>query len=221
MSLTAIKLLFVVLPFLFAPDKPSFKGNGESLEQFLSAKMIYPLYAKQNCIQRTIKVSFQLNPDGKVVNAHVKDGLGVDLDEEALRLIALTSYKWEMPKNYNQNNMLIVPIRFSLTGYGCDRKSKSEIDKAIANYQTLQALEDVVINYYQNKNNGNTSSKSAAEIEKLKAELGYDAELVAQKLEEAKQKIRQGDKVAACKVLHFIKSIGFNDADALIAENCK
>lgn len=222
MNFAAVKLLFLILPFLFSsPEQPSFKGNGKSLEQFLSDKMIYPIYAKHHCIQRTIHVSFQLNHEGKVMNTHVKDGLGIDLDEEALRLIVLTSYKWKIPSGYDERTILTVPIHFSLKNFGCELKPKSEIEQAITDYQTLQALENVVTNYYQNKSDEAVDQNDEQKINKLKAELGFDQELVAQKLEEAKLKLRQGDKDAACKALHFIKNIGFNDADALIAENCK
>jgi TonB family protein len=222
MLLSFINILLIsILTWFPIAGQPVFKNGKQTLNQFLDANMVYPWYAKQNCIQGTIKVAFRLNKNGELFHAEVKEGLGVDLDDEALRLIKLTNHKWAIPENYNENTDIVIPVRFSLKNYDCDRVSKQETEKAIALYQPRQALEDVVTNYYQNKTAGKANVKNEQEIIRLKADLGFDEELVAEKLDEAKKMLKQGDKDGACKVLNFIKNIGFADADELIAENCK
>lgn len=222
MFLSFLKPFLIIILFsFFNGEKPVFKNGNQNLEQFLEANMVYPWYAKQNCIQGTIKVGFQLNNNGQLANVKVVSGLGIDLDDEALRLINLTNGKWKTPKGYQENTEIIIPVKFALKNYNCESQSKQAIEKAIIVYQTRQALEDVVTSYYKNKIEGNENSKNEQEILRLKADLGFDEELVAEKLGEAKEMLKQGDRKGACKVLNFIKNIGFSDADDLIAANCK
>mgnify|MGYP006166687107 FL=1 len=82
-------------------------------------------------------------------------------------------------------------------------------------------LEQVVTNYYRNKEKGTVNDKNEFEILQIKAELGFDDNFINTKLREAKQKLRQGDQQGACETLFFIKYIGSNAANDLIAENCK
>lgn len=221
MVLSFLKFLLISTFMFFSQGDPVFESNGKTLDQFLSSNMIYPSYSKQNCIQATIKVSFQLNQQGEVFNTKIKNGLGIDLDDEAIRLIKLTNGKWNIPKNHKENTEVIIPVKFSLKNYGCENQSNQSIQKAVVLYQTRQKLENVVTNYYQNKTQGKTNTDNDQQIIELKADLGFDEELVAQKLEEAKRMLKQGDQSGACKTLSFIKNIGFSNADALIAENCK
>lgn len=204
-----------------ATEKPIFDNNQETITHFLATNMVYPWYAKQNCLQGTIKVAFQLNKSGEMFNAHVKDGLGIDLDDEALRLIKLTNHKWKLGLNHKENTEIIIPVKFSLENYNFENQSKQQIKTAITLYQTRQTLEDVVTNYYKNKGAGNANTKNEQQILQLKADLGFDEELVAEKMADANKMLRQGDKNGACEILRFIKNIGFSDADDLIAENCK
>lgn len=216
-----IKIWLLGFAGLFHADQPQFKGGTEALNSFITSKMIYPSFSKANCIQGTIYVSFQLSKNGEVFNSRVQKGLGIDLDTEALRLIRLTSTKWEMPTNHNENLKLVLPVNFSLKNYGCNERSSDDISKAITLYQSHLALEKAVLNYYKNKADGKTNLENEAEIIQLKAELGFDDQFINSKLKEAKQKLKQGDKEGACESLYFVKYIGSSAADVMIAENCK
>lgn len=219
-SLIKFALIFC-LSLLGAEDKPVFKGGENALEQFINSNTVYPVFAKRNCLQGVIYVSFNLDKHGQVSNAKVRQGLGIDLDDEAIRLVKLTTNKWEIPRNYNERTEIVVPIKFTLENYNCDKITAKQIALATELYKTQQALQDVITSYYKNKLAGVANTKNESEILKLKAEFGYDAALVEEKITEAKNKLKQGDKQGACETLHFIKNIGFTDADALIAENCK
>jgi ribosomal protein L5 len=126
-----------------------------------------------------------------------------------------------VPENFNENDRLIVPINFSLKNFGCNDRSRDQINQAIVNYQARAALEKVVVNYYRNKEKETVNDKNEFEILQLKSELGFDDDFINSKLKEAKQKLRQGDKIGACETLLFVKYIGSAAADGLIAENCK
>lgn len=219
--LSFINIIFIGFLSFFQAEQPAFKGGTEALNNFITSKTIYPSFSKNNCIQGTIYVSFQLNKNGEVFGAKVNKGLGIDLDLEALRLIRLTNNKWIVPANHNENSRLIIPVNFTLKNYSCDSRTGDEINKSIALYQARAALEKAVTNYYRNKEKGNISNKNEAEILQLKAELGFDDTFIAKKLKEAKKMLKQGDKAGACESLNFIKYIGSDAANALIAENCK
>ena len=216
-----LKIVMITLFALFLQDQPTFKGGNGALDSFIQNRMMYPSYAKNNCLEGTINVSFNLNKLGEVSNAMVTKGLGIDIDQEAVRIIRLTSGKWEVPDNFNEQNKLIVPINFSLKNFGCNERSRDQINQAIVNYQAKAALEKVVVNYYRNKEKGTVNDKNEFEILKLKSELGFDDNFINSKLKEARQKLRQGDQIGACETLLFIKYIGSNAADLMLAENCK
>ena len=221
MVIIYLKIWIIAFASLFSTDDPTFKGGNAALTDFIASKLIYPGFSKSNCIQGTIYVAFQLDKNGVVFNSKVQKGLGVDLDDEALRLVRLTSNKWNITATHNENTRLVIPVNFSLKNYNCDNRSSDEINQAIALYQSHISLQKAVLNYYQNKAEGKVNEQNEAEIISLKNDLGIDDEFIGQKLKEAKQKIKQGDKEGACESLYFIKYTGSTAADLLIAENCK
>ncbi len=221
MLLIYFKIWLISVSGLLAPDQPTFKGGTDALNTFIANRMIYPTFSKNNCLQGKIFVAFQLNKEGNVFNSKVQKGLGIDLDEEALRLIRLTNGKWEIPSNYDTNSQLVMPISFSLKNYDCNTRSADQINKAIDLYRNRLALENVVLNYYRNKYEGKINQQNEFEIIQIKNDLGFGDKFINDKMREAKQKLKQGDKEGACESWYFVKYIGSNTADEMIAENCK
>lgn len=221
MVIIYLKIWIIVFASLFNTNDPTFKGGNVALTDFIASKLIYPSFSKRNCIQGTIYVAFQLDKNGVVFNSKVQKGLGVDLDDEALRLVRLTSNKWIITAPHNENTRMVIPVNFSLKNYNCDNRTPDEINQAITIYQSHISLQKAVLNYYQNKAEGKVNEQNEAEIISLKYDLGFDDEFIGQKLKESKQKIKQGDKEGACESLYFIKYTGSTAADLLIAENCK
>jgi TonB family protein len=221
MKLNLLILFLFFLQASFKPaENPSFKGGKSGLADFINQSMIYPEYSKQNCIQGTIEVSFRLNSQGQIIESKVQKGLGIDLDDEALRLIKLTSGKWTIPAHYDTTSVLTLPVNFSLRQFNCWR-SAAEIKAAIDAYKAQGYLSDAVITYYEKKNTGKYSADDEQKIIQLKEELGYDDDYISRLIDQAKQKIKQGDQEGACKDLQFIRKIGSNKADKLISTHCK
>ena len=109
---------------LFAGDNlPTFKGGQKNLDNYIAQSIIYPEYAKFNCLQGTIRVSFQLTRKGRIFNSRVEKGYGIDLDKEALRVVRLTSGKWIVPANFDTSQNLSLPINFSPMINACARPS--------------------------------------------------------------------------------------------------
>ena len=221
MLLIFFKIWLTGISGVLATDQPTFKGGTDALNNFIANRMIYPTFSKINCLQGKIFVSFSLDKEGHVFNSKVQKGLGIDLDQEALRLIRLTNGKWEVPDNYDTNSQLVIPISFSLKNYNCNDRSSDEIGKAIELYRNRLALQNVVTNYYRNKYEGKINQQNEIEIINIKNDLGFDDKFINEKMREAKQKLKQGDKEGACESWYFVKYIGSNAADEMIAENCK
>lgn len=200
---------------------PVFKGGHRALENFISGHIVYPGYSKQNWIQGTVQVSFNLTHKGKVFGQKIHKGFGIDLDDEALRIIRLTSGKWVVPAGFDTTSTMTIPITFSLQDYNCAGRSQSDIRDAINAYRAQEELAGAITNFYEKKETGNYSPGDEQKIEKLKEQLGYNDEFIADLISQAKRKIKQGDKEGACEDLKFIKKIGSNQADELIKENCK
>ncbi|MDF3077081.1 MAG: energy transducer TonB [Sphingobacteriaceae bacterium] len=215
-----ISILTFFSAFLF-DGRPEFKGGAQKLNYFITSNMVYPEFAKQNCLQGTIQVNFKLGKTGKVYDSFVQKGFGVDLDKEALRIVRLTSGKWVVPAGYDTTVAIVLPINFSLQEYKCEQRSPEDINAAIAAYQARESMTKAVTNFYQKKYAGQADIEDEAKIMQLKVELGFDDAFISRVLKQAQTKIKQGDKESACEDFNFIHNIGSVKADKLIAQYCQ
>ncbi len=215
MKLVLLTLLNLML--LNPSEHPTFKGGQKNLTSFITFNLIYPEYAKQNCLQGTINVSFKVTKQGRIFESKITKGLGIDLDDEALRIIRLTSGKWIVPADHDTTVALVIPINFSLKEYHCEQKSSDDIKEAITAYKTRGDLTKAIFNFYTQKP---PRREGTIEIERLKAELGYNEKFINKMIRQGQRKLKQGDKESACEDFNFVRKIGSNKADKLISENC-
>jgi len=215
-------ILICLACFSVAQAQPTFKGGQAALDNFISGKIIYPEFSSQNCIEATIQVSFLVSTTGQVTDARVQQGLGIDLDDEAIRVVKLTSGKWQVPAGYKNAVRVVLPIRFRPDYIKCQKRTGTvmTMNEAIATYQKRQELENAVTNYYINKRAGKADEQKEGTIQALKTELGIDEDLWKDLLEQAGQKLKQGDKEGACKDWKFIRDTGSNLADSYLAKYC-
>ncbi|ADY53589.1 TonB family protein [Pseudopedobacter saltans DSM 12145] len=211
-------LIFWTIPF---QESPTFYNGKQTLQEFVNQHIIYPNYSKANCIQATISVTFNVNSEGKVSRVYVSDGPGIDLDEEAIRVIKLTDGKWQVKNTRYKIWQITLPIKFALEEPRCQDRNKAETNNAIAYYQIQEQLQNTVFEYYKKKAKGENNPKDEPHIIKLKQELGFDDEFIETKLAEARKMIKQNDTENTCKTLLIIKNIGSDAADKLIEEFCK
>lgn len=215
-----ILALLTTLAAFFYEGQPEFKGGAIKLNSFITSNIVYPEFAKQNCLQGTIQVKFKLDKTGRVYDSWVQKGFGVDLDKEALRIVRLTSGKWTIPASYDTTVALVLPINFALEQYKCEQRSRDDINAAIAAYHAREGMIRAITNFYQKKDAGQTGS-DATKVLELKAELGFDDAFVNRMLKQAQTKIKQGDKESACEDFNFIHNIGSDKADKLLAQYCR
>jgi TonB family protein len=146
MKKAALFIAFCI-SIVVASAQPAFKGGNYALNNFLSAKIIYPEYSRQNCIGGTVQVSFMLDEKGNVNGAKIQQGMGIDLDDEALRVIKLTSGQWTIPDNYDAGTRIVLPVKFTPDAQRCS--GVHDQGTAIEAYKNRQELEKVVTTYYK------------------------------------------------------------------------
>lgn len=212
-------LLLCLLLFGFSvQSQPIIKGG---LERFVMENKVYPPYSLQNCIQGVVNIEFKLNHKGEVFYSAVRSGIGTDLDDEALRLIRMSTGKWEVPKTHDTAVVIIAPMVFELSGYGCEGKTRAEIQQAIAGYKASVGLQEVILNFYKNRDTKGYKAEDEARFARLKEELGYNEKYFQERIEDGKRKLKQKDSKAACEDFMFVKNMGSSLADALIAQYCQ
>ena len=216
--MTRILLAFFVLSAFCLKAQPVIKGG---LEAFVTSNSIYPRYSLHNCIQGTVVISFKLNKTGEVYFSKISSGIGTDLDDEALRLIRLSSGKWIVPKNHDTAISLIAPMKFGLSGYNCEGKNPQEIQSAIMAYRTNEGLTNSILNFYRNKEKGTYKKEEEGRFVQLKDELGYDDEYFRERINDGMRKLKQKDKQGACEDFLFVKHMGSTLADEMLGKYCK
>jgi len=75
-------------------SQPEFKGGMNALGQFLGNNIRYPVEASRVGAHGKVFVSFVVTDDGTLDEYKVLQGVGWGLDEEALRVVKMTSGRW-------------------------------------------------------------------------------------------------------------------------------
>ena len=101
---------------LFIPAK--FPNGQEALYDWLRKHIEYPETARRARIEGTVYVEFTVQPDGRLSNSNIKQGVDKLLDDEALRVVSLLP-KWEAAKMDGISTALVytLPIKFSLEDF--------------------------------------------------------------------------------------------------------
>lgn len=217
-----MKVLFTICFIFFsalASAQVQFQSGKKSFTDFLRENTIYPSFSKANCIQGTVNISLKLDGNGNIYSSKVIKGILTDLDDEALRLVRLSSGKWQVPSGYDTTTAVVIPVNFKLEGFNCEGKSSAAMETAIRAYQSEEALTNSVINFYKNID----QAKPGQEVQfiNIKRQLGIDDEYLNSRIEKGLQKIKQGDKQGACEDFSFVKNMGSNLADAYLSKYCK
>ena len=218
-----IPLLILVLRLAvdFQSDRPQFKGGPNNLDAFIKNNLLYPEYSKANCLQGTIHIQFKLNRRGQIYDSEVKKGFAIDLDDEALRLIRLSSGKWIIPANYDTTTAIVLPVNFALKDYDCEERDKDDLNAAIAAYHARADLTKAIFNYYDKKTIGEARPDEELRIAALKVQLGYNEKYISRFYKQALRKLKQGDKESACEDLLTVRRLGSDLAEESIKKNCR
>jgi TonB family protein len=94
-----------------------YKGGIPRFGDFLSNNLSYPSAAQRSNIEGQVYVQFVVCTDGTLCDYKVLRGIGFGCDEEALRVIKLSSGKWKpgSQRGKSVRSRFTIPINFKLT----------------------------------------------------------------------------------------------------------
>ncbi len=104
------------VPFQIVEIKPTFQGGNENaFTKWVFEHLQYPAYARENKVQGRVILQFVVDENGNVGNVKVIRGVAPSLDQEALRVVAM-SPKWTpgSQKGKNVKVRYIFPVIFQL-----------------------------------------------------------------------------------------------------------
>jgi TonB family protein len=98
--------------------EPQPKGGMKALHAFIEDNLRYPDHSFDHAIEGTVYVRFTVSKTGRVTTAEIDKGVAPELDQEALRLIALSDQElgW-LPGSHQGKNvemLRIVPVTFAI-----------------------------------------------------------------------------------------------------------
>jgi Ca-activated chloride channel family protein len=104
------------LVFTIVEEMPEFTGGQKARDAFFISNLSYPEIARENGISGTVYVSFIIDKKGNVSDVKVLRGIGGGCDEEAVRVIKLTSGKWKVGKQNGKavKVLMNIPVYFSM-----------------------------------------------------------------------------------------------------------
>lgn len=73
--------------------KPTYPGGSAAFRKFIRENLRYPKEALKKKIEGVVRVRYEIDYHGKVVDTKVMTGLGHGCDEEAQRIIRLLKFK--------------------------------------------------------------------------------------------------------------------------------
>jgi len=98
-------------------EKASFPGGDAGFQRFIAENITFPPMALENDIQGTVNVMFVVDKTGKVKDVAIlgrKRGFG--LEDEAIRVIKMTSGRWIPAKQRDKsvNMRFRIPVKFQI-----------------------------------------------------------------------------------------------------------
>lgn len=106
-----------IFDFHEVSESAIFKGGESAMLKFISDNIKYPALAKENNIEGKVLMQFIVTKEGAVRDVRViGNKLGSGLDEEAIRVIKLTSGLWTPAKQRAKSFSMIfrLPVNFTL-----------------------------------------------------------------------------------------------------------
>lgn len=79
--------------------KPQYPGGSKALTAFIIENLKYPKEAAEKKIEGTVRLRLDIDRSGKVVKAHVIQGIGHGCNEEAQRVAYMLVFKTDPPKS--------------------------------------------------------------------------------------------------------------------------
>jgi len=102
--------------FIYVKNMPEFPGGVVALKRYIGSHVVYPAVAKENGIEGTVFLRFEVTKTGKVGKVELQKGVDPLLDNEAIKVIkTLPRFK---PGEQNGKKVSVwysIPVTFKLT----------------------------------------------------------------------------------------------------------
>ncbi len=93
-----------------------FPGGDQAVSEYLSENLQYPMTARENFIEGTVTVAFNVLKDGSISNITIMRGLGYGCDEEVIRVIeSMPNWKPAVRNGEAVDASARLKIKFELT----------------------------------------------------------------------------------------------------------
>lgn len=94
---------------------PEFPGGQEAMMKYLEQSIQYPQSAKDNGVEGTVQLTFNVNADGSISDVFIVRGVNEALNNEAIRVIEAMPH-WKPGKSGGQavQTQMRLPIQFKL-----------------------------------------------------------------------------------------------------------
>ncbi len=137
-------------PYQYVENMPAYKDGSKELMTFLASNIQYPDAAKANGLEGLVVAQFIVETDGSVKDVKVVRGLGQGTDEEAIRVIKMTSGHWT-PGTQNDKAVRVIftlPIKFTLSD--SERAASADVANQMPQFKGgPEALQKTISGYLQ------------------------------------------------------------------------
>jgi periplasmic protein TonB len=93
---------------------PEFKGGYKAMFKYIKDNLKYP--RREKAIEGTVYIRFMVEIDGQVTNVEAVRGIGIEYNEEAIRVVKSMSVMWESGLNQGVKVPMpfTIPVKFAL-----------------------------------------------------------------------------------------------------------
>ncbi len=101
--------------FIYVKNMPEFPGGKLALRRYVADHVVYPAVARENGIEGTVFLRFEVTKSGKIGRVELQKGVDPLLDDEAMRVIKeLPKFKPGEQNGKKVNVWYSIPVTFKL-----------------------------------------------------------------------------------------------------------
>lgn len=101
--------------FIYVKNMPEFPGGKLALRRYVAEHVVYPAVARENGIEGTVFLRFEVTKSGKIGRVELQKGVDPLLDDEAIRVIKeLPKFKPGEQNGKKVNVWYSIPVTFKL-----------------------------------------------------------------------------------------------------------
>lgn len=101
--------------FIYVKNMPEFPGGKLALRRYVAEHVVYPAVARENGIEGTVFLRFEVTKSGKIGRVELQKGVDPLLDDEAIRVIKdLPKFRPGEQNGKKVNVWYSIPVTFKL-----------------------------------------------------------------------------------------------------------